>query len=51
MAGQIVSVFIGAVIVYFAARALLKSFKDAAKGKCAGCSGDCSLCSIQSKDE
>jgi len=46
MTGQIISLLIGAVIVYFAVRALLKSFKDAANGKCTGCSGNCSTCTF-----
>jgi len=50
MAGQIISIVIGLAIVYFAARALLKSFKDAKEGKCAGCDANCSLCSPESRD-
>jgi hypothetical protein len=46
MTGQIISFVIGAAIVYFTIRALLKTFKNAKEGKCVGCSGDCSSCTI-----
>ncbi|MDI6706781.1 MAG: FeoB-associated Cys-rich membrane protein [Bacillota bacterium] len=51
MAGQIISIVIGLAIVYFAARALLKSFKDAKDGKCAGCHENCSSCSAETRDK
>jgi hypothetical protein len=47
MTGQIISFVIGAAIVYFAIRALLKSLKNAKEGKCSSCSGDCSSCTFK----
>jgi hypothetical protein len=44
MTGQIMSIIIGAIIVYLAARALWKSISEVKAGECAGCSGDCSAC-------
>lgn len=51
MAGQIISIVIGLAIVYLAARALVKSFKDAKAGKCAGCHENCSSCSPEIRDK
>jgi hypothetical protein len=46
MIGHIISLVIGAAIVYFAARALFKTFKNAKEGRCSSCSEDCSSCMI-----
>ena len=44
MTGQIISIIIGAIIVYLAARVLWRSIAEMKAGKCAGCSGECSAC-------
>jgi archaellum component FlaF (FlaF/FlaG flagellin family) len=46
MTGQVISLLIGAVIVYFTIRALFKTFKNAKEGRCSSCSEDCSSCMI-----
>jgi hypothetical protein len=46
MIGHIISFVIGAAIVYFAARALFKTFKNAKEGRCSACSEDCRSCTF-----
>ncbi len=47
MTGQVISLLIAAVIVYFTIRALIKTFKNAREGRCSSCSEDCSSCMIR----